>query len=71
MKNVILENFRNEIGDFTTDIICSDCNKPSEVYIETQTDNGSPLIRLCKTCINMYSNMIDKAIIKKCKSGGI
>lgn len=69
MKNVVLENFRDNMGNFPTDIICNDCHKQSEVYVEIQLDNGSPLIRLCKTCISKYEQDINRTIINECKKG--
>lgn len=65
----MLENFRDNNGDFSTEIVCSHCLKQSEVYVEMQTDSGSPLMRLCKTCISSFEDDINTTIINECKKG--
>lgn len=67
MKAVMIENFRDNNGDFPTNMICSDCGKQSEVYAELQSDNGNPIIRLCKTCISKYEQNINTTIIEECR----
>lgn len=65
----MLENFRDNNGDFPTNVFCSDCNKQSEVYVEIQSEDGIPMMRLCKTCISRYERDINRTIINECKKG--
>jgi len=70
MKIVTVCNFRDENGDFNNDIICSNCHKKTEVYTELQSDQGSPLSRLCKTCLSVCIEKINQEIITECIQKG-
>jgi hypothetical protein len=58
LKEVVVENFRNEDGDFPSNLRCSNCNCSSEVFIEIV--KGGPILRLCKGCLTNYIERIDK-----------
>ena len=58
LKEVVVENFRTDTGDFPFDMKCSNCDSSSEVYIEII--RGGPIIRLCKSCLTNFIEKIDK-----------
>uniref|UniRef100_A0A6M3IWD4 Uncharacterized protein n=1 Tax=viral metagenome TaxID=1070528 RepID=A0A6M3IWD4_9ZZZZ len=57
----VIDNFRNEDGDFSTDIKCDICNKQSSVYISLNT------VIICKSCLSEMILVLDSRILNNTK----
>lgn len=61
---IVCENFRkfDKDDNFASDIVCSECGKPSEQYL------GIGINYYCKSCLTRGIEMLDENFMKHCEN---
>jgi len=60
LKMRVFENWRTfeTIDSYQTDVQCSICLEKSEAYLELANADGSPFLRICRTCLSEGDQLI-------------
>lgn len=71
LETVVFENYRlfDEEDNFQTELLCSFCDKPSELY--SILTIGLIELKICKTCLTREIEKISESFINHCLIGRI